>query len=328
MKQKILIILFGVLAIFLGFFLSSRGNKTIPTAQPVSPTPRQSAGSPPVVILPEAPTTVSFTKNMLPDAPTSLPVYSYSPILLSFQDASSIAKRFGFSEKPLKTKSGQTTTYQWSNNINVFTFDTASTDAWISFSQPTGSSFSSSLIQSAEQGNEFLKKIFPQQIGQCNLQLLRTSKGPFDGIVSTDTLTGYYFGCATPNQNSIVTNTFNDTLASLVVGQGGILRSLSLGSLFAIKETVEHPILSPEEAISHMKEDGGVLISLSRGGDFSFFDTPPQFDTISVVSYSFVYYPNTETQTLDPYYIFEGETNTTDKEVLQVKYAFPALIKD
>jgi len=328
MKQKILLILLGVLAIFLGIFLSSRGNKSAIITPSISPTPRQSAGSPPVIVIPDAPTTVSFTKKTLLPAPVSLPKYSYTPIFSSFSDASTIAQRLGFSEKPLKIKTGQMTTYQWSNGTNIFTLDSNENDAWISFSQPTGASFSSVLVQDAQQGGEFFKNLYTQQTGQCDLQLLRTSKGPFDGTISTDALTGYYFACTTPNQNPILTNTFGDSVASLIVNQNGILRSFTLSSLFTITGAVEHPILTPEEALLDLKRDGGILISLSRGGDMSFFDNSPQFDTVSVSSYSFIYYPNTQTQTLEPYYVFEGETNTTDKEVLQVKYAFPALTKD
>lgn len=328
MKQKILLILLGVLAIFLGIYLSSRGNKKTTITTSVSPTPRQSAGSPPVIIIPEAPTNVSFVTNTLTSAPISLPEYSYLPIFSSFSDASTIAQRLGFSEKPLQIKNGKTTTYQWTSGTNIFTLDSKENDAWLSFSQPAGASFSSSIVQTAEQGKDFFKNLYSQQEGQCALQPTRTSTGPFDGTISTDTLKAYYYACVTPNQSPIVSSSFQDSVASIVVNQNGVLRSFSLTSLFALIRAKDHTILTPEEALTHIKKDGGILISISRGGDMSFFDSAPQFNTVSVSSYSFIYYPNTQTQTLEPYYVFEGTATSGDKEILQVKYAFPARTKD
>lgn len=327
MKQKFFIILFGVLALVLGFYLSTKKNLKRPEETLITPTPRAAAQKPPVVIIPEEPTGISFQKAPLPEAPSTLLSYSYLPITISFEDALSIATRFGFIEKPLKITSGSTTSYQWKNDTTVFTADIETESTRLSFSQPEGSFFSSSLVENATQGTLFLKTLFPERDGQCTIQLHQTTNGPFDGTTTTDVLTGHYYACFTPNNHPIFTSEFSIPFASLVTNKAGIIRELSLSSLFSIRESKELPILTPEEAIFHITNGEGLLISLSRE-TLSFFDSPPQFADVSITSYSFVYYPNSSTKTLDPYYVLEGTTISTDGEKLFVKYALPALTKD
>jgi|GEM_PF-4952929 len=327
MKQKFFIILFGVLALVLGFYLSSQKNvKKIETTT-ITPTPRAVAQKPPVVIIPEAPTNVSFQRLPLPVAPTMLPSYSYTPIALSFEDGLSTATRLGFTEKPLKITGVPITSYQWEKDTTVFTLDIEKETSRLSFSQPEGSFFSSTLIENASQGTLFLKTLFSEQVGQCTIQLHETTNGPFDGTTTTDVLIGHYYACFTPNNYPIVTSEFHVPIASLVVNKAGIIREFSLNTLFSVGESKDSPILTPNEAIFHVKNGEGLLVSLSRE-IMSFFDSPPQFTEVSISSYSFVYYPNTSTNTLDPYYVLEGTTISTDGEKLFVKYALPALTKN
>lgn len=328
MKQKILLVFLGVLAIILGFYLSTRKIKTATTQPAATVTPRATAEKPPVIIIPEAPTSVSFQKPEFSAAPITLPVYSYTPLIISFTEASSLAKRFGFSDKPLKITNSGVTTYQWKKGTMVFTLDFEEDMTRISFSQPEGSLFSSSLVNNAERGVVFLKTLFSQQEGLCDIRLYKTTSGPFDGTTSTDTLTGHYYSCVAPNQHVILTSSFNTPIASLIANQEGVVREITLDTLFSVYKAEEKPILTPDEAVFYVKNNKGILISLSREKDFSFFDSPPQFTEVMLSSYSFVYYPNIKTATLDPYYVFEGTTLSDIGETLLVKYALPALVQN
>lgn len=323
--KKLLVIFFCIVALGLGVYFSTKPSFLKPTVAP-SPTPKISAQKPPLEIFPEE-KNVTFQSESFPPTQAPLPIYSLTPITISLTDASSIAQNFGFVEKPLKIPNAPST-YQWNSGKAMFLFRENKESELFSFSQPDFSLYSKR-ISSASEGAMLLSSFFsPAFSFACPLSLEKTTSGPFDGVAYTGPLKGYYFSCLTPNKYPIVSSSFETTVATLITTTDGRIYSFSLLSPYEMSEIATKEVLTPQEALFNIKEGRGILFFVSNNGFFSYFEDSPRFTNVTFLSYSFYYYPSSDRLLIEPYYIFEGKTTSTNGDQLTVKYALPALIAD
>ncbi len=324
MKRKAVFVIVGILALMLGFVFSSKTGPRGIIGPTSAPTPRTASFPPQITIIPGVPTTIDFSSIKIPATENVLPVFSYSKKTTSASESASIARRVGFSSIPLKTSTKNTTTYKWTDKTASLVFiEQSGENRWV-FGQGDKPVFSHGLITSAAQAKNFIEKTFPPSANSCSLVLAKESTGQFDGIVSLETLRGFYFSCQTPNGQTIVNSSFGEISALLIINQAGVVRSIMYGFVVDVGASHERPILTTEEAVYNIQHGKGVLISLGRERAVSFFDEIPSFQEVLFSSFSYIYYPNKGALLLEPYYIFTGTTKAGGENLI-IKYAVSAM---
>jgi len=325
MKKKAILLVVGAVAVVLGIFLSSQNYQLAPVVAPPSPSPRQHVVRPTTIVFPGVNHPGIITSIPLPTAPTTLPVYSYVQKVFSEDDARAVSKELGFSLPPLQKNSKEASFSQWSqDNSSLMLVEQNNSQRW-SFSQRGSGVYSSRNISGAQAAQNLFYTVFFAQKNLCSFYLSSTSNGPFDGLVSNENLLAYYFSCLTPNRFPILGSSYDPVVASIIVTDLGEVRSLSLRPIYSPAEKTDLPVLTPNEALLTIQGGGGILVSLTKGSSVVIFDSPPEINSISFDSYTFAYYPNTKSQTLEPYFVFGGTGKSSVGDVV-VKYAVPALV--
>ena len=331
-KQTLILFFIGIFALFLGIFFSFSSHKRFLLLPAPTPTPvfKPSFPFPSVEIIPDSPKEVSFTYSGSQLTKDFLPLYRFLLYNKSPSEIAEIGKLLGFFDPAVKKHDKNNTVYSWTTPFSSLSlFDNGSTQTW-NYALSLAGQGARPVGQTAEAGKNYLMSLFslPDKI---SLLLKKESSGPFDGVVLRDTtqpaLRGYYFSFVVENSIPIVSSTFGDVSASVLIDSRGVVRSFSFTQPLAVQESGQFSILSPSESFENIKSGNGELISFGLLGDYSFIDSPLSFLSVILSSFSFVYYPDTITTTLVPFYIFEGTTKNTAGETLRVSYTVSAVEK-
>lgn len=328
-KQTKTLVLIAIIAVVLGVVVSlviSSNKFTVPSVIS-EPTPKLAQPPPSVEIIPDAPKTVTFSYSGTTRAQATLPGFHFSWKRRTVGDILSIAKSLGFVNPPVRKRSEKNTIYVWSTSSStLYLHDNGITQAWeyaLSFSKEK------SLIndQSAEAGKKFLESIFPFP-KDISFVLKNESSGPFDGIVIQDsprtTLRGYYFSFMT-EAIPIVTSGFNMSPISTIIDSYGVIRVFSFSDPPLIESNDTYQLISPSDAVASLNKGLGLLIFVGMDDNYAFFDASPSFTSVSLNSFSLVYYPDNITMSLLPFYIFDGVATNSDGSPLRVSYTVSAI---
>lgn len=314
-----------VLGICVSFFVYSNKNRVLPAIP--APPPKISAPPPPVEVIPSAPKNVSFTYAGSTNIPTTLPGYHFSWKRRNLNEILSIANLLGFADPPVRKRDKKNTIYSWfSPSANLYLFDNGMTQIW-KYALVLSKGTSLGNAQSEETGKNFLASVFalPKNV---SFLLKNSSSGPFDGLVIRDspipTLHGYSFSYMV-DDIPVVTTEFNMSPISIIIDSNGIVRTFSFSHPPIVESSNAYRLISPSDAVTSLKKGLGILIFVGMDNSYAFFDSPPFFTSVSLSSFSLVYYPDNTTTSLLPFYIFEGEATNSDGSPLRVSYAVSAI---
>jgi len=327
MKQRIFIVLIGLVVVGIGAFLSWQ----TPSKKPSQPEPivRVAAQPPAITLVPDSPTNVVFSfEGTPPSFPKTLPVYQFSFKRYSETEISSIATSLGFVALPIKKTVSGASKYSWSDKQSSLSYfvDTASS-SW-SYSSFTGSAPLSQPTNLSSYVKDVLINTFSYP-PSLSLSLYRQTSGPFDGL-QTDmsnntTLLGFSFTTLVNGAYPVVSDGFEVTPISAIVDSRGGIRSFVFTPPPAVSTETDAPLLSLSDAIDSLNNNLGVLVFSGSSTANVFWGEPPLFKTVALTDVQLIYYPNKQTGKLTPFFLFDGSATTDSGSTLLVRYAISAI---
>lgn len=328
-KQTKNLTLITLTAIILGGVVSLAVSSKKIAVPPIvtKPTPQLAQPPPPVEVILDTPKSVSFSYSGTTPSESSLPGFNFFWRRRTIDEILSVAKSLNFAGAPVRKRDGKKTIFAWSTPAsNLYLFDNGTTQTW-NYVLPLSKETSPTDKQSAEAGKKYFESLFPLPTN-VSILLGNEETGPFDGLVIRDIptpkLRGYYFSFAT-NGIPISTSSFGMSPLSIIIDSRGVIRTFSFSDPPIIEPNNTHQLISQDDAVASLNKGRGVLISVNRINSYAFFDAPPTITAVSLSSFSLVYYPDNTTQSLLPFYVFEGTAMTQDKTPLRVLYAVSAI---
>ncbi|KKR01686.1 MAG: hypothetical protein UU25_C0019G0004 [Microgenomates group bacterium GW2011_GWB1_40_9] len=324
MNKRLIIIPLAIVAVLLGVLLS---NITKPPTK-ITPPVRYAASPPAITLVPDAPSNVKFVfQGNEQGFPTALPLYQFSNSGYSKNQMEAIAKAVGFTSLPTTVQFGTKSMVSWSMPAGKLSYYNNGVDRIWShtlFQSQVRTKPTTALSLLAK---SFFEKVFLSK-DHPPLVLLEELPGPFEDMHITDAtkpkLYGYAFTPRVNNQYSITTQLFDLSAASCIIDEFGVIRSFSFSAPPLITMTKSLPLISISDAIISLNNNRGVLVFASKDNE-SYLEEKLLFQSATLNDVQLVYYPDKTIMLLLPYYLFSGQTITTEGKPLILRYAVAAV---
>ncbi len=315
----------GVTAVLLGVLFSQA--RVFQQAAPTpTPSPRLAAKPPAISLTQNAPLGVAFIySGSETSTPKTLPTYSCS---WEKPDTARISAVFKKTSPPFTMGSGTQSLLIWGGDGSELSFhQDGARGNWSYVAKNPTAAFikTTSPVDSLSLLTTITK---PPAAG--NIVFVKERGGSFANLPLEDpsfpSLREYVFSFLVNNSFPLVGSSFNETLASVVVDRGGMVRAITFSLLPSLDiKSTNKELLSVQEAILSLNRGLGVLVFSGNGSDDDFVGEDPSFQSVQLTDFKIVYYSDTQKGEASPFYLFNGEATTLAGKTIRVQYAVSAV---